>query len=258
MMTTSELSALFEPREAINGFDTVEAELEAVRSKAKAMSVFTFSLSSLDDQHFKRLLKLAFDLHLTVIQQVEHISREGHTYEQIYTFVLQSTDAWRVPAYMLTRKALRSYPWSDGAEFIESSLLGYSANEIESWMKRLKATQLSWTGKTFYLLMSHKQQELIAQTGMRCIEPQTLLEPITAFYSRTKAVIKSDVYDLIQKNQIIGRVSVKESMFRLLFGNASADDNPDVVSALITPDVARSLNPALDSNFQFLQTGGWR
>jgi hypothetical protein len=250
-------SSLFEPSAPIRGFDSLEAELDAVRTGKKAMSVFSFQLSSINDEDFNELLMRSFELDLTVIQQKESVTRSGVAYDQIYTFILLPAEAWRVPAYMLTRKALRNYGWSDAAEYLESALLGYSEEETSAWIARNKATRLTWTGKTFYLVMSHQQQGLIAKLGMRCIDPDTLIDPITAFYSRSNAVIKKDACSLLPHNMVIGRVSVKEKAFRKLFGKVASPDAPDIITGAIAAHAAAYLNPALDSNFQFLSADGW-
>ena len=124
-------------------------------------------------------------------------------------------------------------------------------------MVQHRETRLNWTGKTFFMLISRPQQELIARLGMRCIDPQSMVKPITAFFSRSHAVLKKTAFNMVPDHMVIGRVSVKEKMFRNIFGKATSPDASDVVSGIINADIALSLNPALDSNFQFLNADGW-
>ena len=105
--------------------------------------------------------------------------------------------------------------------------------------------------------MTHKQRDLIAELGMRCLDPKSVIEDITAFVSWSRSVLKDSALELIPKDMTIGRVSVKEPFFANLFGCADRSGDRDVGSAPITKELAISLNHALDSNFQFFDAGGW-
>ena len=252
-----DLNMLFVPDSSIRRFTfgSAKEELEAVQSRKKGMSVFSCPRS--DVEGFKDLSEMALDLGLSVMHHIDPVTHEGLSCNQMYIFILYSEESWRVPAYLLTKEVLWNYTWSDSAENLISALLGYDQEQIASWLARINESRASWSGKTFYLLMSRQQQSLIARLGIRCIDPQSLIEPIIAFYNRKNSPVKKDAYEMLPHNLVIGRVSAKEKVFRNLFGKVTSPDAPDVLTGAITEELAESLNPALDSNFQFLNADGW-
>jgi len=252
-----DLHMLFEPRPDLQKFKDLNAELTAIRSARKAMSVFSLPLSETDSDGHKELMQTAAGLGLSTIEHTEKLELDGTTADQLYVFVLNSGQAWRVPAYLATRKILRQHAWSDGAECLESFLLGYDDEEISSWIADIRSARVSWTGKTFYVLMTCKQRDGIAELGRRCIDQKSPVEDITAFFNRTRSVLKNNALDFVPRNMTIGRVSVAGSFFPRLFGRAEDWGDRDVISSPITQDLVALLNPALDSNFQFLGVDGW-
>jgi hypothetical protein len=251
-----DLSTLFESQPARDSLGSLKDELEAVRSRKKGMSVFSFPRSETGGDNYKELLTVASQLGLLTVHQNEHVL---HTPERdiVYIFVLHPEESWRVPAYILTRKCLRTYAWSDGAEYLESALLGYNEEEISFWLKRKHQTRVSWTGLTIYVLLSRQQQTMMTKLGMRCIDPDTLIEPITVFHMREHMQLKKDAIHSIPANMVIGRVSVKQAKFLKLFEHTFSSAEPLIIATLSADDVA-SINPALDSNFEFLDVDGWR
>jgi hypothetical protein len=252
-----ELSALFETKSSLAPFKGLEAELRAVQSRDKAMSVFCFQRSPKDDDVFANILQIALDAELLVVQHTEKIELGNSVYEQLYVFVLNKDQTWRIPAYIATRKILRNYTWSDGAEYLESFLLGYSDDQISSWMTNIRKTRASWTGCTFYFLMTKEEREALSASGMRYLDRECVSKDIIAFFSRGKFALKNNVLELIPQGIKIGRVSVKLPFFVELFGESKNWGDRDIILSSITKANSIDLNHALESNFQFLDSDGW-
>jgi len=253
-----ELSELFENiLPSLSRFGDLEAELRAIRSREKAMSVFSFERSQANETGGATIVNAALDLGLLVGQYVAKIDLSGGAHEIIYIFILNPEEIWRIPSYLATRKSLHSQGWSEGMEVLESRLLGYSDEDISMWMTHKRNSRAGWSGQTIYLLMSERQRRLIAEVGGRYLEPNSIIEDIVVFFSRSRSTLKSNILDLIPAGTTIGRVAVRRSFFNRIFGDPASWSGRDVVSSSITKDVARLLNMELESNFQFIDDG-WR
>jgi hypothetical protein len=257
----TELSALFEVATPLRRYADVEAELQAIIADEKAMSVFSFTRDATadsEDDEQPAITRIALALGLSVTQHLEKIEIAGSIYEQQYIFALKPEQSWRVSSYIATRRILREYNWSDGAEYLESYLLGYDDSNIRSWMDRINKTRASWTGKTIHLLVSKIQKKKMAELGMRSLDPCLIGDGILVFFPRFVGVIRSDAASLIPDEMVVARVAVKEPFFRRLFGTARKWGSANVVRATITGELATIFNSALESNFQFWNNGEWR
>jgi hypothetical protein len=252
-----DLSGLFEPGPKTRHFNNLKEELGAISSGEKAMSVFFFPRSAAETDHLKAIVAAALDLGLAVIYHVERWPVENSLYEELYVFVLSKNQSWRIPSYMVTRRILREYRWSDGAEHLESFLLGYGEEDIKAWIAHKRNIRASWTGLTVYLLMPENQFRCIRDLGMRCLDPNSLCEEVTAFFSRSNLALRRDWRALVPKGTVITRAAVKHAFFERLFGEAQSWGPAEIVSSAITKELARLLNPALESNFQILDHDGW-
>lgn len=253
-----DLSTLFESKPRLASYQSLRAELQAVQSHEKAMSVFFFQQPATEDENYVEILETALALGLLVVQHTERPNPERTDLDELFVFVLDADQMWRIPAYIATRKVLRHYDWSDGAEYLESYLLGYSSDKISSWMGNIRNTRVGWTGRTIYFLMSNEQREHMFTLGMRCLDPRSNIENMMAFFSRSRPALKSNVLELIPDGMTIARASIKRSFFDKMFGQSSGRGDRDVILSPIAKETAASLNSALESNFQFLGADGWR
>jgi len=253
-----DLRALFDQEPPTDRFKDINEELQAISAGIKAMSVISVPRSELGTVEIEPILQTALDLGLLTAFHLEKIFRgTSAPYEQVYVFIFNRGQEWRIPAYIATRQILRKYRWSDGAEYFESYLLGYSESEILAWMAHHQKTRASWTGLTVYLLMSKRQIEPIRYLGMRCIDPKSVTADVIAFFSRSNLAIRSDAKSMIPKGFILLRVAIKRSLLKILFGPPNSWGDAEIVSTTITADLAKLMNPALESNFQTFD-GGWR
>jgi hypothetical protein len=250
-----DLSLLLESQSKVAKFCDLEAELVAVRSGQKAMSVFSFERAGVDDNAYVEVLNAVLQMGVLA---VEHSLKTETDRETLYVFATTYNEMWRVPAYLATRTVLHKFVWSDTAECLESLLLGYSEAEIAEWISNIRYRRAGWTGRTIYLIMSVDQKKQIEELASRCVGSQTLSDPILAFISRSQAIVKRNAGDLIEEGLVIGRVAVSQEFVRELFGTADRWGENDVISASIDQSLARKLNCALGSNFEFFESGSWR
>jgi RHS repeat-associated protein len=191
MTNPIKLRALFEEASRPEKFKDVHQELQAVSGDKKAMSVLSCSRSDLATHEIETIVTEALHHRLLVTYHAEKIPHGKSAYEQLYIFFTKPGQDWRIPAYIATRRILRDYRWSDGAEYLESHLLGYSETEISEWIAHKRYTRASWAGLTIYLLMPDATTERIRYLGMRCLEPASVGTDVIAFFSRSNLAVRS-------------------------------------------------------------------
>jgi hypothetical protein len=146
------LSSLFGRRRRAQPYPTMQAELDAVRDGAKALALEVWPRDGiLDDPDYRRMLELAWARGLQIVQQPDQ-GRGGVPIVAVYA--LHPEQAWRIPAHRLL---WQTYPdaagaWSDGAEAVESALLGYSRAQTAAWLADLRHQRLGWRGTTVYIV----------------------------------------------------------------------------------------------------------
>jgi len=253
-----DLHSLFDTHAELPKYVSVREELNAVAAGTKGMSVFLFPNSLIGtDSFYNELCKMASDLNIsTTLREKLDLESESNLLMS-YLFIFRDNESWRIPAYLAVKRVCEYYGWSDAAEHLESSLLGYTDEEISSWLRIHSSSRASWTGKTFFFLMPSIQADNVRLLGKRSISPSVITEPLRVFFSRNRNPMRVDAYSRIPSQHELMRVSVREKFFRDVFGSPSASTDGDVVVSTITRDTAAALNSALDSSFQFFGPDGW-
>jgi len=77
---------------------------------------------------------------------------------------------WRVGAFLSLMGASDKAPgWSDLAEVLFSTLLGYSDKDIDEWMARTRNRQSGWGGETIYFVLGKSRLPDLERVGYRCL-----------------------------------------------------------------------------------------
>lgn len=254
-----DLSRLFEAKAELSKYTNSREELEAIAQGTKAMSAFLFQSASIDSHPlYNELHQIASELNLSIIISNKLDLEQGSGLGMAYVFVTAHSEQWRVPAYISVQQIFDRYGWSNAAEHLESLLLGYSDKDVEEWLAAHFAARIGWTGKTFYLFLSSAQAASVRALGMHCIDPTTIVNPVQIFFNRKLNPIGRGIESIVSEEITLARVSVREPVFRELFGRQTMPNAPDVITGLLTPEMVVKLNSALESNFQFLENGSWR
>jgi hypothetical protein len=130
----------------------MQAELDAVRDGAKALAVEVWPRDGiLDEPDYRRMVRLAWERGLSVVNAPDR-GRTGIDIVAVYA--LRPEEAWRIPAH---RTLWRTYVdaaggWSDGAEAVESALLGYTPAQTAAWLADLRHRRMGWRGATVYVV----------------------------------------------------------------------------------------------------------
>jgi len=249
------ISTLFERRKHARVYPTMRAELDAVRSGAKAMAVEVWPRDSIDeDPDHHALVRLAYARGLQVIHQADE-GRAGVPIVAVY--VLHPEDAWRVPAH---RALWQVFPaaegsWSDGAEALEGYLLGYSDRQRAAWLAEKRHERCGWRGTTIYLLLTKAQRRILAATGNRYLHPDALAEGVTAVWCDGTRVVRKRAPAWVARDQLVlARVAIADATFRRVLG----EPRGPVTSMRLTVEHARPLNAGLESKVELLGVRGWR
>lgn len=256
---TPDLDALFEGRESLAKYDSTREELEAVAAGTKALSLFPFPSSSMETHpfyHDLRQIALELDLSVVIIQVDE--DNPDPRGRSSYVFLTRPTELWRASAYCAFREVFENYGWSDAAQHFESMLLGYSEEDISRWLRAFARWQIDWKGRTIYFLLSSSDADGVRALAKRCIDPKMIAQPIPVFCSYHQNPMRTDAESLLSEGCVLARVSVRRPFFGELFGRQTPPSESDVITSLLTADLAAKMNSALESNFQFLEAGEWK
>lgn len=218
------------------------------------MSVFEFPYNPEVTEDEANIVRLALSLDLSVSRK--YFGRnEDSAPTSSYIFISWPEEAWRSQVYIATRKILHKYGWSNGAEYLESFLLGYSEEQIQQWLFRIEQERISWEGKNFYMLASIDDAEHVLQFSKRIV-PLAGFSKGHAFFFKSNLMPVRDAFGKLPKNMTLMRAAMRWQGFTKIYGDsiASADD---LVSAEVSAQHASAINSHLVSNIQFLDEHGW-
>lgn len=129
-------------------------ELNSVASGEKAMSVLSFAVphdsAPTNSRELNLLLKQCSSKGLSV--EVESDTREGEG-SHVKAYVFQEPQRWRVEAYRLLWSSHAGRNWSDAAESMEASLLGYPMSAIRQRLRDNSLTSAGWGLRTYYIAL---------------------------------------------------------------------------------------------------------
>jgi hypothetical protein len=235
------------------GIEPIVREIGSVASKTKSMSVFSMSEDMIGSELYVKLLKISSDMGVmaAIHKRTNSLSRKNSG--EIFLFFVSREESWRIPAYLSLKRAFLDYDWSDGAEFLESTLLGYSESQATSWIIAKKRKRIGWLGLTCYFLMNHAQRNAIRKLATRCIDPSSIAEDIEVFYNTDNLAPKENASELLPEGMDLCRASIKYEFFKKLFArDISSGQKVGFFVSAINSRNANELNESLQSNFQFL------
>lgn len=259
------LSRLFEARidedrRKAAPYRTLAAELDAVRARRKAISMFPLARPGeepADDAFLRALLRQAAARGLSVL-----IEPDGHpglprAARGVTAYALGLDQAWRVPAIAaLWKTALEAGPWSDAAERQLGYLLGYSERERRTWIAQLRHRIAAWGARTVYALLDRERRALVEQLGRRCLGPAPAIAGLSLFvHSRGHALLR-DAARRLPPGLVIARVGLAEPAYARLFGGRRPARG--VIAATAGAREAAAIAAGLRSNVELLTGAGWR
>ena len=252
-MPKIDLASLFEGPNGLLKFDD---EFSALKDGRKAMSIFEFSRSSVDsldevDRDYLDLVGRAFDAGLLVVHQPMEPRRATQI---VNVFIVKHDQLWRVSAFIQNKAAFRQRRWSDGAEALESSLLGYGEEAVAAWMEYMTMCSAGWGVATLYLMMTTEQKQIIIESGSRHLPTEALMPAITLFEVPANQVPKRASSEP-SPGFALGRVGVKHQLERRLFGTESSES--ETLSVEITEVDVREINRDLETKIEFWSGSGW-
>ncbi|MCB9560703.1 MAG: hypothetical protein H6709_20510 [Kofleriaceae bacterium] len=260
-----DLTALFEPtaaapRAAAIPYRSLDAELDAVRRRAKPIAWFASSRDDLaDGGDVAALIGPALDRGLAAIVHPDDASGAVPGYDGVGVAVLHLDQAWRVQALRaLWATALAHGGWTDAAEDQLGALLGYTPAQRAAWLADVRHRQAAWGCTTIYTLLTATQRARVRGLGQRCLGTPADLDGLAVFVHGRGHALRADAHRRIAPGLTIARVGVSRAAAAAIFGPPPARRPRGVVSANVTAEVAATLNAELRSDVQLLGARGWR
>jgi hypothetical protein len=259
-MNQGQRSFLFDEADHVSNVEDTDWQIEpivreigSVASKTKSMSVFSISEDMMGTELYVQLLKKSNDMGVmaAIHKRIDGINCKSS--DDTFLFFVSREESWRIPAYLSLKRAFIEYDWSDGAEFLEGTLLGYSESQMTSWIDAKKRKRIGWLGLTCYFLVSEAQRNAMKKLANRCIDPSSIEDDIEVFYNTDNLPPKENAHELLPDGMNLCRASIKNSFFRKLFAqDMSSGGNVSFFVSTINSGNANGLNESLQSNFQFL------
>lgn len=246
-----DLEALFEPRVLPTAF---ENEVEAVCAGEKAISFTPFDQDAFEYVEFAEMTDAALAGGLQV--SIRETVRPEVAIRWRDVYLHRPEEAWRIPALRVVDSLMAEYRWSDGLEALYSRLLGYTEEQLSSWLAWLHRQKVGWAGTTVYVLMSRERQDQLARFGMRCLDPSAVGADTLLFWQRD-VVPRLDIDDRIPAELALGRMALTYQMCIELFG-PPAERPEGVVTRLLDESLSIKVNQALCSKIEFRAAGTWR
>jgi len=268
-MRSSDLSRLFEGRlDEDRGrrapYRTLAAELDAVRARRKAISMFPLARpgdAPADDAFLRALVRAAAARGLAVVVEPGEPAGLPRGAGGVTAYALALEQAWRVPAIAaLWRTALEAGPWSEAAERQLSHLLGYSERERRAWIARLRHRVAAWGARTVYTLLDRARLALVEQLGRRCLGPAPAIEGLAFFVHARGHALRRDAARRAPRGLAIARVGLDEAAYARLLGGAARRPGAarGVIAATAGARAAAAVAAGLRSNVELLPAAGWR
>jgi hypothetical protein len=213
-------------------FPTWRAELEAVRTGRKGMSIVPLEADQLMT-HGRDLLRLSANRELAVVLCDSNI------------YVAKPDQLWRIPAMLaLFETAFEGGAWSASAEAQQGLLLGYTRRQRLDWRDALDRRQIGWSVATAYTIVTSPQRLALAALGNRSFDPS---ERYRLFWCRFTHDVKPDAW---KKQAGLARIGLAWPPVRKLFRGKRR-----IIEVEMT---GRAINRALRTGIQFLTRNGWK
>lgn len=164
-------------------------------------------------------------------------------------------EAWRIPAWLLLRKALDRRSWNDELERFEGALLGYTDEQNDEWLALRKRGGVGWGVTTLFATTTDAMFGAILDLGRHAF-PVGFIEN-AVFFSCDEAYVgrSADLKALLgtPRPRLI-QFGLKVTFVTDRMGKG-AEENGFGLYDLRAPTVLRDLNDALMTDIQDFESG---
>jgi hypothetical protein len=256
----NDLARLFDEGERPRAYHGYADEIAAVQRGEKAICMFSFPRSAVDDndQHYLDVAQRTLDAGLTLTLRQDPFSAPP-PHDGVYVFAHREGEAWRVSAWLATATIVSEYPpWSDGLEALQSALLGYPEEQIAQWIAYHRARQLGWVGRTVYILMTLDLRQRIVEHGSRSLpDGMPADDVLLCFVDRNRRAMRRDAAEQCGPGHALARIAIATDSYMTMFGSLLEATDAEVVSVELPASRAVSINKVFESKIEFLSPDGW-
>ena len=231
---------------------STQNEIEAVAADERRMLFRGILLEDLNDpdsdehRQYRSLLHRCEELGLVVTLR-PHSTRSGVGYVDV--FITKPQNVTLVDQLISLHRAFESRPWTEGAEVLQSTLLGYDQNSIDEWITYRRLKHVCWGLQTIYLRMNDEQRDCVITRGSHYLPVESLNHTMYAFHIISDLTVRSDALE-IWKGFHIARFAARFQIVEALFGKPPFLDKPVIVSH-IDRTSERAINRLIESSIQF-------
>ena len=249
-----DLAALFAEPRTRPAYATFAAELDAVKSRDKAIAYVAASRRELSSRWFRELAEAALDRGLTLAIVPGRASEQLP--DAIAIYALHDDQAWRIPAHRaLWATALVDGRWTFAAEAQEGVLLGYSLDHRARALADARWSRAAFDSPTVYALLDAARRRSTLDLGKRCFGDVNGLQ---LFVHGESHRLLPSVASRVPKGFTLARAAVDHDCYAAMFEPEQRKRRRAVWTVMLAGDHARALNSAMRSNVQFLVGKSWR
>jgi hypothetical protein len=236
-------------------YPSLDAELDAVRDRRKAMSTFPWWSSDLaDGRELVRFADGVFDRQLALVLYPGRLRVPAHGRE-VHAFVLRPDQMWRVAAFeALADNADETGSWTDAHELHESALRGYTKAQRAAWLARRRWQR----SESIYTLLTREQRVRIELLDQRCLGRPGDAAGMVVFEHAQSHPVKRTAARLIPRGLTLARVIVPRRVHTELFGDVrTRARRRGVMTAQLSAATVKAINGTLRGAVQFLRGTRW-
>jgi hypothetical protein len=250
-------SALFGEPRTRPAYATFAAELDAVKSRDKAIAYVAASRRELTARWFRELVDAVLERGLTLAIVPGRASEQLP--DAIAIYVLHDDQAWRIPAHRaLWATALVDGRWTFAAEAQEGVLLGYSLDDRARALADARWSRAAFDSPTIYALLDAARRRRTLDLGKRCFGDNSDIMGLQLFVHGDNYRLQPSAASRVPKGFTLARAAVDHDCYAALFEPEQRTRRRAVWTVKLAEGHARALNAAMRSNVQFLVGKSWR
>jgi hypothetical protein len=235
-------------------YPTLEAALDAVKARKKALLVETVRVADLGHEDNEELVRQGLVRGLAVILFNTEPERPRDK-QWAYLYIMPLSEVWRIQARNLlleTHKDMNG--WNFEVEAFSSRLLGYTSEQTIDWVNRLRREQPSMAALTLFATLTPKQAAVVVQTGCRCLGTPETMETVEIVFVGHGLELRSDAYDRLPASTSLVRFGLRGEFVYKLLGPRIQEN---FVTVTAHGQQLVEINDALRSRVEILTKHGW-
>lgn len=211
----------------------------------------------LNDEQYAYYVEFVFEATkagLLVVHDPETFVINGSPYLSLRLLVVRRDQSWRIPAFLSLMRAFQGQSWTDGAEQLRSSLLGYTDEQIKEWIDFKNHHHSGWGFATIYGVATMQQVNQLRRLGMRSMTDE-VRQNVSWFQVKDQRQLRQDAHMICGSDVVVCRVGMSHDKVIMM---TSTQRHSDIAFLKNEQTDITEWNEALRSRIEIWTPEGWR